>query len=38
MLIFNMNYIIYEVTYELNPYIITWTKKSVYNSICNVDF
>jgi len=26
MLIFNMNYIIYEFTYELNSYVIHWTK------------
>jgi len=26
MLIFNMDYIIYEFTYRLNPYVIPWTK------------
>jgi len=26
MLIFNMDYIIYEFTYGLNPYVIPWKK------------
>ena len=28
MLIFNLDYIIYEFIYGLNPYVIPWTKNS----------
>jgi len=38
MLIFNIDYIIYEFTYRLNSYVIPWKKTSVCNSVCNVDF
>jgi len=38
MLIFNMNYIIYEFTYGLNQYVIPWTKNPYVMLIFNIDY
>jgi len=38
MLILNINYIIYEFTYGLNVFVISWTKNLYVMLILNVDY